>query len=62
MTYESEIDLLRILHATLAVLENSEVSGSGSSPNIEQAKCCLREAVACLEIDARSNSAERPEA
>ena len=61
MRYECEIDLLRILHATLSVLDNAEYPGKGSE-HVERAKECIREAVVSLEMASRAKSAEPPAA
>jgi len=59
MVYECEIDLLRILHATLCVLDNGIYEGKGSK-HLERARACLREAIVSLELASRSNSDAPP--
>jgi hypothetical protein len=55
MTDACQIDLLRILRATLSLMEVAEYRGKGN-PHTEKVANCLREAISELEASTRTTN------
>jgi len=59
VTYSCQIDLLRILRATLSLMTAADYPEKGD-PRTEKVASCIREAICELEISVRSAADEQP--
>jgi hypothetical protein len=59
VTYACQIDLLRILRATLSLMTAAEYPEKGN-PVTEKVASCIREAISELEISVRTATNEQP--
>lgn len=59
MTYACQIDLLRILRATLSLLTAVDYPEKGNA-RTEKVASCIREAICELEISVRTTTGEEP--
>ena len=59
VTYACQIDLLRILRATLALMKAADYPEKGD-PRTEKVANCIREAICELEVSVRTATNEQP--